>query len=77
MRAGVERQSDRTVARRLHDDSRVDALRKQERRCRVAEVKQNHTCDMCEARDLRDVHWLEHDDHPVVLRWDATVPVVS
>ena len=30
--------------------------------------KQNHTCDMCEARDLRYVHWLEHDDYPGVLK---------
>jgi hypothetical protein len=28
----------------------------------------NHTCDMCEVRDVRYVHWMEHDDYPGVLQ---------
>jgi hypothetical protein len=30
--------------------------------------KQNHTCDMCEAREVRYVHWMEHDDFTGVLK---------
>jgi hypothetical protein len=38
MRVGVERQRNLAVAERLHDDSRVHSLCKQQRRCRVAEI---------------------------------------
>jgi hypothetical protein len=30
--------------------------------------KPNHTCHMCEARDVRYVHWMQHDDQAEVLK---------
>ena len=38
MRVGIEGQRDLTVSESLHDDTRVNSLRQQERRCGVAEV---------------------------------------
>ena len=55
MRVGIEGQRDLTVSESLHDDTRVNSLRKQERRCGVAEVMDAN------GRQLRRLeHGLEH-----------------